>query len=97
MTRCETLAKERVFFAYSTNSNHCSKRSVIDAFIPASFNGIKNCLAGGDVKTNVLRVVNSNCIVISVKSFDIPVSVKSATLGTEIYLLERIYYIQRFY
>ena len=29
-----------IFFAYSTISYNCSKRSGIDTFIPASFNGI---------------------------------------------------------
>ena len=43
MTRSENPVKERVFFAYSTHSYYCSKRSGIDAFILASFNGIKNC------------------------------------------------------
>ena len=43
VTRCETPVRERVFFAYSTNSYYCSKRSGIDTFIPASFNGIRNC------------------------------------------------------
>ena len=45
VTRHETPARKRVFFAYSTNSYHCSKRSGIDTytFIPVSFNGIRNC------------------------------------------------------
>ena len=51
------------------------------------------CLfAGDDIKNKWLRVVNSNWVVISVNSLDIPVSVKNSTLGTVIYLLERIYY-----
>ena len=43
VTRYETPARKRVFIAYSTNSYHCSKRSGIDTFILASFNGIQNC------------------------------------------------------
>ena len=43
MTRYKTLAKERVYFAYSTNSYHGSKRSGVDTFIPVPFNGIRNC------------------------------------------------------
>ena len=43
VTRYETLARERIFFAYSTNPHQCSERSEIDNFIPASFNEIRNC------------------------------------------------------
>ena len=43
VTRYETLTRERVLFAYSTTSCYCSKRLGIDTFIPASFNGIRNC------------------------------------------------------
>ena len=43
VTRYETLARERTFFAYSTNPHQCSERSEIDNFIPASFNEIRNC------------------------------------------------------
>ena len=38
----ETLV--RVFFTYSNISYNCSKRSGIEAFVQASFNGIGNCL-----------------------------------------------------
>ena len=41
-TRYETLARKRVFFAYSTNSWHCSKTTGIDTFIRASFHKIQN-------------------------------------------------------
>ena len=43
VTRYETPARKRVFIACSTNLYYCSKRSGIDTFIPASFNGIRNC------------------------------------------------------
>ena len=43
VTRYETLARERILFAYFTNPYQCSKRLEIDNFIPAFFNGIKNC------------------------------------------------------
>ena len=70
------------------------KGSEIDTFISASFNGIRNCshmekinnftfgvflFLGDEVKTN------------DWKYFDISVSAKNSTLGTVIYLLERIY------
>ena len=42
MTRYETPARERIFSAFSTNSDHFCKRLGIDTFIPASFNGIRN-------------------------------------------------------
>ena len=40
--RYKTPVRERVFFAYSTNFYHCSKRLWIDNSILASFNGIRN-------------------------------------------------------
>ena len=44
VTRYETPVRERVFFAsYSPNLYYCSRRSGVDTFILASFNGIKNC------------------------------------------------------
>ena len=43
VTRYKTPAREKVVFEYYINSYHCSKRSGIDAFIQASFNGIRNC------------------------------------------------------
>ena len=43
VTIYETLARERIFFSFSSNPYQCSKRSEIDTFIPASFNGIRNC------------------------------------------------------
>ena len=42
-----------IFFAYSTISYNCSKRSGIDTFIPVSFNGIRNWL---HVKKNIFNI-----------------------------------------
>ena len=100
MTRYKTPARESVFFAYSNNPYHFPKKSRIDTFIPASFNGIVNwsfltaqkiilkfsvfCLFD-DVKTNELELYFC-------KVFDKNVFVKSSTLGTVIYLVEKIYH-----
>ena len=46
VTRYEAPVRKRVFIAYSTNSYHCSKSSIIDTLIPASFKGIWNCAHG---------------------------------------------------
>ena len=43
MARYGTPARERVFLSHSTNSCNCSKRSETDTFVPASFNGTRNC------------------------------------------------------
>ena len=43
VTKYETPARKRAFFAYSPDSYYCLKRSGIDTFTPASFNGITNC------------------------------------------------------
>ena len=80
LTRYETLARERIFFSYSTNLRQCFKRPEIDSFIPASFNGIRNCsrmekiklfciqcfffFADDDVKTKDLDI----CLLERVKS-----------------------------
>ena len=41
VTRCKTPVRETVFFAYSINLCHCSKRLGIDTSIPAYFNEIR--------------------------------------------------------
>ena len=66
MTRYETSAKVKAFFAYSTNLCHCSKRSGIGTFIPTSFCELETAqilkfnalflFAGDDVKTNYLEL-----------------------------------------
>ena len=44
VTKYKTPAKNRVFYANSTNSYHYSNRSEINTFIPASFNEIRKCI-----------------------------------------------------
>ena len=101
VTRYETPARERVFFAsYSPNLYYCSRRSGVDTFILASFNGIKNCshkkiklfyiycfflFAADDIKMNDLEL--HFCKVFRYKCF----CKKNLIVGTLICLLERIY------
>ena len=99
-TRCETPARIRVFFAYSTNCYHCFKRSGIYTFIPACFRGIWNCtqwkklnyftlnvfslFAGDDVKTSDFELYF--CIVVRYKCF----CQKLGNLHEGIYSLEEV-------
>ena len=48
-----------ILYAYSAISYNCSKRSEIDTFIPAFFNGIRNCL---HVKKKIFLIFNIFCL-----------------------------------
>ena len=48
-----------ILYAYSAISYNCSKRSEIDTFIPAFFNGIRNCL---NVKKKIFLIFNIFCL-----------------------------------